>query len=945
MANISTTTDLVINRLSKAKYDQLCAAGQLDEHQLYITDEDAAEDLSSQIEELCASISSIPLSDYLPLSGGDLSGDLSVTNADVKILSGNYVQTTDPSKVNIFSSTNSFLQAEFNKAEYGNPSIGSKGFIVLSVISPNKLQLSGIVDIPNSAQSSNWSIAISSSLDAQFSDISSVDIVDGNTVVTFNNNYSAKIQEASALNSSQLTVLVADGKNALYCPAHTEVGNYVFEAFNGNHAEGGSTHAIAQYTHAEGRGSMAEGRYAHAEGNVTIAGGAGAHSEGMFTKAFGNRSHAEGEHTLADGTASHAEGISAIANGEYSHAEGYQTSATELAAHAEGAGTIASGNSSHAEGYHSQALSAGAHAEGGYKNGDDFAVGGIASHYAAHAEGARTQASGKYSHAEGYLSKATIQAAHAEGENTEATSQASHAEGYQTHAISATAAHAEGAYTYASGNSSHAEGKSTYSTSQSTHSEGFETSAIASYAHAEGYHTTASNTAAHAEGSYTQAIGKGSHAEGGGGESSLPGGKSEGLGSHAEGYSTYAKGNWSHAEGEETQALKRCTHAAGKLAKANQDRQWVWNGVASTYDPTTTVSAGAGSFCINPANGINGFYIGNQSLSSILTSNCQPKGNYLLSDDVKLSYSNQTIWLSSKDYVTSVDCTDFIKDGMLSSVELCSNQLIFNFNTESEQDPISVDLSSFVDNYDATIQAISAEVSALPTKADIENGWLSEWTFLETVDGTTSESDAYNVLYNGGYWTLYENDSYIMEIEGDENALSLTFQGVSIVVTATRRRVAIPTKTSELSNDAGFLTEHQSLSNYYIKNETSSASEISNAFELSSGNKVFIDDRISGIVEQTDLSIVYLSSSEYEQLSTNNQLLSNALYIVEDSFTNNYGKQIKNVAEPTLSTDAATKAYVDNIVNQQTSALIQRIQVLENQLSGLEEQLHTINNG
>lgn len=39
----------------------------------------------------------------------------------------------------------------------------------------------------------------------------------------------------------------------------------------------------------------------------------------------------------------------------------------------------------------------------------------------------------------------------------------------------------------------------------------------------------------------------------------------------------------------------------------------------------------------------------------------------------------------------------------------------------------------------------------------------------------------------------------------------------------------IPTKTSELSNDSGFLTEHQSLSNYYTKSETSSASEISNA--------------------------------------------------------------------------------------------------------------------
>lgn len=30
---------------------------------------------------------------------------------------------------------------------------------------------------------------------------------------------------------------------------------------------------------------------------------------------------------------------------------------------------------------------------------------------------------------------------------------------------------------------------------------------------------------------------------------------------------------------------------------------------------------------------------------------------------------------------------------------------------------------------------------------------------------------------------------------------------------------SIPTKTSDLTNDSGFLTEHQSLSNYYTKSE------------------------------------------------------------------------------------------------------------------------------
>ena len=196
------------------------------------------------------------------------------------------------------------------------------------------------------------------------------------------------------------------------------------------------------------------------------------------------------------------------------------------------------------------------------------------------------------------------------------------------------------------------------------------------------------------------------------------------------------------------------------------------------------------------------------SLKSNVTTLSTELPSKLISDDIAMSYANQHIYLSAKNQIVGdIDCADFIKDGMLSTVELCSDQLIFNFNTDSEQDAISVALSNFIDE-----------------------------------------------------------------------------------------------------------------TQYYQKSETSSASEISIALtSINVGNKVFIDDRISGIVEQTDLSIVHLSSSEYEQLCANGQILSNALYIVEDSFTNNYGKQIKNVAEPTLSNDVATKGYVDDSISNSLS--------------------------
>lgn len=86
---------------------------------------------------------------------------------------------------------------------------------------------------------------------------------------------------------------------------------------------------------------------------------------------------------------------------------------------------------------------------------------------------------------------------------------------------------------------------------------------------------------------------------------------------------------------------------------------------------------------------------------------------YLLSNDVQISYSDRTIWLQSKSYTTSVDCNSFIKDGMLSSAELCDTVLVLKFNTDAGSDPISIELSNFVDDYDEKITDISGKIDEI----------------------------------------------------------------------------------------------------------------------------------------------------------------------------------------------------------------------------------------
>ena len=119
--------------------------------------------------------------------------------------------------------------------------------------------------------------------------------------------------------------------------------------------------------------------------------------------------------------------------------------------------------------------------------------------------------------------------------------------------------------------------------------------------HAEGSNTTASGDNSHSEGNYTTASETDSHAEG---NSTI----ASGPGSHAEGISTIASGIGSHAEGIISETREEDKYA------------FAWNGDdtrISTY--IHYASHGPGTFNINPVGGLDGFWIGEQTLYAILT--------------------------------------------------------------------------------------------------------------------------------------------------------------------------------------------------------------------------------------------------------------------------------------------------------------------------------------
>ena len=192
----------------------------------------------------------------------------------------------------------------------------------------------------------------------------------------------------------------------------------------------------------------------------------------------------------------------------------------------------------------------------------------------------------------------------ASGEGTKALGKNSHSEGMNTTA-SGNYSHAEGYGTTASGDYSKASGSGTTSSGVATHAEGGDTNADGSHTHAEGDST-------HAEGYYTHAEGESTHAEG--------------FATHAEGIYTHAEGRYTHSEGINTHASTFASKAAGINSQATNRTSFVWQGTDigdDSYIDHNAVppygSHGAGTFNLNPFGGIEGFYIGEKNLKTIIT--------------------------------------------------------------------------------------------------------------------------------------------------------------------------------------------------------------------------------------------------------------------------------------------------------------------------------------
>ena len=143
----------------------------------------------------------------------------------------------------------------------------------------------------------------------------------------------------------------------------------------------------------------------------------------------------------------------------------------------------------------------------------------------------------------------------------------------------------------------------------------------------------------------------------------------------ANGQGCKAGGAASHAEGYMSETKNQRSHADGYKAITDDDYAYAWNGI-------TTVSAyhsnGVGTYSINPVGGLSGFYIGTQSLSSILssyaikqelptkTSDLSNDSGFITANDI--SSKAEISSLSSKADLSSVP--SFSIDGQVGDLEI-----------------------------------------------------------------------------------------------------------------------------------------------------------------------------------------------------------------------------------------------------------------------------------
>lgn len=168
------------------------------------------------------------------------------------------------------------------------------------------------------------------------------------------------------------------------------------------------------------------------------------------------------------------------------------------------------------------------------------------------------------------------------------------------------------------------------------------------------------------------------------------------------------------------------------------------------------------------------------------------------------------------DEVAKVDVTPFIKDGMVSNVEILNGNLVITFNTDSGKQPITIPLTDIFNpnNYYNKTESDSRFASQTVVNQEIAARIQGDADINTALGAKADKSDTY---------TKAQVDTALASKANTADLATVATSGSYNDLSDKPTIPTVPTNVSAFTNDAGYLTQHQSLDNYYTKTETDNA--------------------------------------------------------------------------------------------------------------------------
>ena len=140
------------------------------------------------------------------------------------------------------------------------------------------------------------------------------------------------------------------------------------------------------------------------------------------------------------------------------------------------------------------------------------------------------------------------------------------------------------------------------------------------------------------------------------------------------------------------------------------------------------------------------------------------------------SYSKEFLFHHTDNSTSRIDASAFIKDGMVDTVEIVDNNILITFNTDAGHEGISIPITDIFNpnNYYNKTESDARYLQSFTETDPTVPSWAKQ---------PTKPSYSYNEITN------------------------------------TPTIPTVPTNVSAFTNDAGYLTQHQSLANYYDKDD------------------------------------------------------------------------------------------------------------------------------